>query len=148
MEVGLKVLCDAANVMPDGRLNILGEFEVINFFQVPFIVPSMALVLRLIASPGEKGTSHIINVVIVDEDGKPVAPPAIINVPVPISVPGVDVKFCVVLGINSITFQKFGDYRLDITINNESKGQIPFKINAVPRPPGMQLPGAPPYNLP
>ena len=69
MNVNLAVLCDAANVSREGKLNILGEFDSIHVATFPLVYPTMVLVVRLEAHPTEAG-EHSLKLHLVDEDGE------------------------------------------------------------------------------
>ncbi len=47
MHVRLAVLADAANATPEGKLNILGEFNVLYSSSFPFVWPRLFLALKL-----------------------------------------------------------------------------------------------------
>ena len=143
MDVKLSVLADAANLTNDGKLNILGVLSQINTFQVPIQYPHMAVVLQLTATPGERGTSHALKLVIVDEDGKPVVPPSEMKFVVPDNLPGPDVDLNIIAGMVGLQLMRFGDYRVDVLIDGQSKAQLRFKVQAVQPPPGMSLPPPP-----
>lgn len=56
MRVALGVLADYANVSADGKLNIMGVFQIVNVIQFPHVHAQMHLVLTLEADPSEAGT--------------------------------------------------------------------------------------------
>jgi hypothetical protein len=136
MEINLSFLCQAANQMPGGMINVLGLFNKIQHFQMPVQI-NMVLVLRLTASPGEKGTTQHIKVVVIDNDGVVIAPPIAMPLPIPVNLPGPDVEVHSIIGLNGVQFKQFGLYRVDITVNDVSKAQLPFALIAVPPPPGF-----------
>ena len=74
MQVNLLVLCDAANVSREGKLNILGEFDSIHASAFPLTYPTMVLVLRMEAHPTESG-DHRLKLRLLDADGQDVVPP-------------------------------------------------------------------------
>src|SRR5262245_14923941 len=74
VNVNLAVLCDAANVAREGKLNILGEFDSIHVATFPLIYPTMVLVVRREAHPTEAG-EHSLKLHLVDEDGGDCVPP-------------------------------------------------------------------------
>ena len=45
MRVALGVLADYANVSAEGKLNIMGVFQIVNAVQFPHVHPQMHLVL-------------------------------------------------------------------------------------------------------
>ena len=54
MQLEIGALADAANVSQEGKLNITGIFDALNFAQVPATYPLMVLVLRLVAGIKKK----------------------------------------------------------------------------------------------
>src|SRR4051794_18211871 len=74
VNVNLAVLCDAANVSREGKLNVLGEFDSIHASTFPLTYPTMVLVVRLEAHPTEAG-DHTLRLHLNDEDGQDVVPP-------------------------------------------------------------------------
>src|SRR5205807_2768216 len=70
MEVTLALLADAANVTPEGKLNILGTFDIIYASKFPHVHPSMVLVIRFTAKRAEFGRKRPIEINLMDEDGK------------------------------------------------------------------------------
>ena len=143
MDVKLSVLADGANVTNDGKLNILGIITQINTYEVPIVYAHMAVVLQLIASPGERGTTHALKLVMVDDDGKPILPPSELPFTIPDNLPGPEVDINVIAGMVGIQLKKFGEYRVDVLIDGQSKAQLRFKVQAVQLPPGMSLPPPP-----
>src|SRR5436189_5805888 len=83
MKVTLAVLADAANQTDNGKLNILGLFQTIFTSSVPVQNPQMYLVLVLKASPGEKGSTARLKLVLIDADGAPVFATTDYPIPVP-----------------------------------------------------------------
>ena len=70
MKFTIACLADAANISADGKLNILGQFDLIGAQEFPVRLPKMDLVLQIEAATAE-GPSHTIEIRVVDEDGKP-----------------------------------------------------------------------------
>lgn len=68
MEIALAVICDAANVSREGKLNLLGIFNSIHADGFPATHPHLSLVLRVEARLGEEGT-YPLEIRFVDEDG-------------------------------------------------------------------------------
>jgi hypothetical protein len=135
MQAKMAVLAEAANTTADGKLNVLGIFNKVRVNQVPFQHPHMAIVVMFEASPGEKGTQHKIRIVLIDEDGKAIAPPPEMNFIIPDNLPGADVEFNLVMNMVGVVFQRFGRHRIDITLDGTSIQQLPLTIQPVPLPP-------------
>jgi hypothetical protein len=73
MKLTLGLLADAANVTAEGKINILGEFNLIRAPQLPIGVASFTLVFRLEAA-GNEPSDHSFTIVLLDEDGDLVRP--------------------------------------------------------------------------
>jgi hypothetical protein len=133
MKVRLAVLADAANVSREGKMNILGQFDVIYSEAVPAHWPLMHLVIRLEATAGE-GRKHKVGIRIVDEDGN-LAGPMIdaegeFGPPFQVGAPS---SATMILGIGGATFQKHGTYCFEILVDGHNVDSIPLHV--LPRPP-------------
>ena len=130
MNIEAFLLCDAATDQ-QGKLNILGAFDNIFAKKMPTIHPACAVVARVRFEKIEEG-GHPIRIHIIDEDGKPIGPKLEVNVNVSI---GDDVDSAVtniVLNIQGLKFEKYGQYRIDIAIDNQIKGSLPFHVREIP----------------
>jgi hypothetical protein len=129
MNIEAFLLCDAATEQ-QGKLNVLGAFDNIGSKNVPAIHPACAVVARIRFEKIEEG-SHPIRINIIDEDGKQIGPNLQGNINVNI---GDDVDSSVaniILNIQRIKFEKYGQYRIDIAIDNQIKGSLPFHVREV-----------------
>ena len=70
MDISLAVLADYANISREGKLNIMGIFDVINASSFPTIHPQMQLVVRIEADALEARSQRRLQVVFEDEDGR------------------------------------------------------------------------------
>jgi hypothetical protein len=130
MNIEAFLLCDAATDQ-QGKLNVLGAFDNIWTRKVPTMHPACAIAARIRFEKVEEG-NHPIRIHIIDEDGKPIGPnlQGAINVNV-----GGDVDSTVtniVLNIQRLRFEKYGQYRIDIAIDNQIKGSLPFYVREIP----------------
>jgi len=71
MRVALGVLADYANVAADGKLNIMGVFQVVYAAQFPHVHPQMHLVLTLEADLSEAGKRKQLEIKLMGPDGAP-----------------------------------------------------------------------------
>lgn len=126
METEIFVLCDAAADY-QGRLNILGVFDSIFSKTVPAVHPHCSVALRIRFSRTEVG-EHSLFLHIVDYDGKMVIPP-------------LDGKFIVemqdherygainlVLNLQGLTFNSFGEYAVNISVDRHQIASLPFHV--------------------
>jgi hypothetical protein len=133
VNVNLAVLCDAANVSREGKLNILGEFDSIHVATFPLIYPTMVLVVRLEAHPTEAG-EHSLKLHLVDEDGGDCVPPlqggfATGDPPFP----GVPIRTApLILQMHGVRFDKPGHYAFELLVDNHHLRSLPLHVLADP----------------
>ncbi len=136
MNIEAFLLCDAATDQ-QGKLNVLGAFDNIWTKKVPAIHPACAVVARIRFEKIEEG-SHPIRIHVIDEDGKPIGPKLDGNVNVRI---GDDIDSSVaniVLNIQRLKFEKYGQYRFDLAIDNQIMGSLPFYVREMPNQTKLQ----------
>ncbi len=130
MNIEAFLLCDAATA-PQGRLNILGAFDSIYTRQLPFIHPACAIALRIRFEISEQG-DHPVKILIIDEDAKPLGPKLQGNINVKVK-EGMDSTIAnLVLNFQRLKFEKYGTYRIDLTIDNQKITDLPFTVREIP----------------
>ncbi len=132
MRLTLGLLADAANTTPDNKINILGEFNVVNARQFPAGVPSICLVFRLEAD-GAEADHHLFHIRLMDEDGNLVRPigDGEFNLGPPRG-GGAPRRVQAVLPIQLATFDKPGTYTFEILVDNERPDSIaPIEVTVV-----------------
>jgi len=133
MNIEAFLLCDAATDQ-QGKLNVLGAFDNIWARKIPAIHPACAVAVRIRFEKVEEG-NHPIRIHVIDEDGKPIGPKLEGNVNVRF-VDDVDSTVTnMVLNIQGLKFEKYGQYRIDIAIDNQIKGSLPFHVKEIPNQP-------------
>lgn len=132
MRLTLGLLADAANTTADGKLNILGEFNVIFSSQFPFSLASLSLVFRLEAD-GSEPDEHSLHVRLLDEDGNLVRPIADGKITLsPSGYEGIPRRVQGVLPISMATFEEPGTYTFDILVDNERPAFVsPIEVHVV-----------------
>lgn len=134
MEVEAFLLCDAATDQR-GKLNILGAFDSIYARQLPAIHPQCAVAARIRFDRSESG-EHEVKLLIIDEDGNSIGP----KLEGKVAVNVVEVDFMAVnliLYIHRMKLEKYGRYRIDLSINERHVAELPFNLRQVPEQPGM-----------
>ena len=129
MNIEAFLLCDAATDQ-QGKLNVLGAFDNIFAKEMPTMHPACAVVARIRFEKIEEG-NHPIRIHIIDEDGKSIGPNPQGNINVSI---GDDVGSSVaniVLNIQRLKFEKYGQYRIDLAIDNQIKASLPFHVKVI-----------------
>jgi hypothetical protein len=126
MNIEAFLLCDAATDQM-GKLNVLGAFDHIGAAKVPVKHPACTIVGRIRFERVEEG-DHRIRVQMIDEDARPLGPKleGIMNVRFTGDVDSVVSNF--VLNIQGLQFEKYGKYRIDLAIDGQIRGSVPFYV--------------------
>jgi len=130
MNIEAFLLCDAATEQ-QGKLNILGAFDTLFAKQMPVAHPACAIAARIRFDKIEEG-GHPVRIHIIDEDGKSIGPKLEGNINVSIGDDVDSAAINTVLNIQGLKFEKYGQYRIDLAIDNQIKGSLPFYIREVP----------------
>lgn len=130
MKVPLAVLCDAANVSREGKLNILGVFSALRARQFPCVHPSLTLVVALEATYTERG-EHAVDIRLVDADGG-----ELLKLDGRVDVqgerPGRPILTQAILQLNNITFPRPGTYTVDILLDRRHERSLPLEVHELP----------------
>lgn len=132
MKVPLAVLCDAANVSREGKLNILGVFSAVRAVQFPHAHPSMTLVVGLEATYTERG-DHAIDIRLVDADGQELLKldgHAVLQS----DRPGHPIFTQAILTLNNLTFPRAGTYTVDILVDRRHERSLPLEVMELATP--------------
>ncbi len=131
MEIEAFLLCDCATA-GGGKLNILGAFDIIWTKQIPAVHPSCAVVARARFSKFEEGM-HDVRITIIDEDGNIIGPD--LKDAISITVPPNEDSIIrnMILNIHGLRFNKYGQYRVDLTIDDQQVASLPLKVREVPK---------------
>jgi hypothetical protein len=131
MKIELFVLCDAATEY-HGKLNILGTFDAIWSKKMPVVHPMCAVALRMRFSKIEEG-EHKVKINIVNEDGKPIAPPfeTVINIQFKDSFP-TSIATNMILNLQGLKFENYGEYSIDLAIDGRHEASLPLYVNQIP----------------
>lgn len=133
MNVEAFLLCDAATDQM-GKLNILGAFDHIGVQKLPAKHPSCAIVGRIRFERFEEG-DHKIKVQMIDEDANPSGPNLEGNMNIRFAG---DVDSAVsnfILNIQGLQLEKYGEYRIDLSIDGQIKASLPFYVMEPPAHP-------------
>lgn len=131
MEIEAFLLCDCATAGA-GKLNVLGAFDGIWARQMPVVHPACAVVTRARFSKYEEG-QHNVRIAIIDADGNIIGPDLkdAISITVP---PNEDsIVRNLILNIHGLRFNKTGQYRVDLTIDDEQVASLPLKVREMPK---------------
>lgn len=132
MKIEVFALCDAA-VDYAGKLSLLGAFDGIFARETPVVHPQCAIALRVRVSRAEEGKHHLV-INFIDADGRPVMPGVNANFEVRIPPERESLSVNLVLNIHQLRFATFGDYAVDLTIDDQPAASLPLVV--VQRPAG------------
>jgi hypothetical protein len=137
MEVPLALLADYANVSSEGKLNVMGIFDIINSRRFPAIHAQMHLVFRVEANPAEAGSTKKLEIKLMAEDGQ-----ALFSLqgelaigakgPAPL---GEMLQSNHIVGLQALRFEKPGAYQFAILINDDTKKTVSLKVRELPAEP-------------
>lgn len=124
IEVNLAILADAANTSAEGKLNILGEFNMLMTEAPPWMLVGRSLVVRLVGHAGDEGP-HTVGLRLLDQDRNLVwsSGDAAIDFP-RARVAGAPARLQAIMGLPPLILPTAGDYELEILIDGEAKGCI------------------------
>lgn len=126
MQIEIFSLCDAATA-DFGKLSILGAFDAIGAVKTPTVHPQCAIALRVRFSRIEKG-EHKVAVSFIDIDGKNVIPPAQGVITMNFSEEQGSGSANLILNIQGLKLEKFGEYSIDLAIDGQQKASLPFFV--------------------
>ena len=132
MKVEIFTLCDAATDS-SGKLNILGSFDHIHARETPITHPLCAIALKIRFAKIEEG-NHRLKITFVDADGKLVLPSLDASLAVRCGPDESTVAANVVLFIQQMKLQGFGEYEIDLAIDGRLEGSIPLYVRALKDP--------------
>ena len=127
MDITLLLLADYANISQEGKLNVMGIFDRISVQSLPAQHPEMRLVMRLSASPAEKGQQKSVEVKLIDADGNANLTAAA-SLVVPSEAPQLTIEIVNILTLVGVRFAKAGSYAFHVLINGDDKGRVPFTV--------------------
>ena len=128
MDVTLAVLADYSNISREGKLNIMGIFDVIYSKVFPVLHPSMQLVMTFEIPRSELGIGKQIKVRLIDSDGGHV-----LELGGEITFPGdksseMFVKSHHIVTFNNLMFSKPGDYSFHVLVGGDEKRTVRLKL--------------------
>ncbi len=126
MNIEIFTLCDAATDS-GGKLNILGAFDRIFAGSMPAIHPLCAVAVRIRFARVEEG-KHRLNVTFGDADGKLVLPGLEASIGIRFGSEDTSAAANVVLCIQKLKLDSFGEYTIDLAIDGRQEGSLPLFV--------------------
>jgi hypothetical protein len=123
IEVTLAMLADAANLSNDGKLNVLGEFNLLLADEPPWAVVGRSLVVRFEGHAGDIGM-HTAALRLLDEDRNLVwaTADAQIEFP-PAKLPGIRARAVMIVPLPPFALMAEGTYELEVFVDGAQRGR-------------------------
>ena len=128
MEITLALLCEAANLTDDGRLNVLGAFDRLTTRTIPTEPTPLTLVVRTSTSPAEQDSLWDVIIRLLDEDGDIVSTVEALYTPNESDSSGSPNVETTVLRLPGIVFDDPGQYAIHVLFNGDEKARVPFEL--------------------
>ena len=135
MDTEAFLLCDCATDQM-GKLNVLGAFDSMYLRTVPAFHPACAIAARVRFERTEAG-AHQIRINVIDQDGKSIGPDLKGNIEVRFGDKADTTAVNIILNIQNLKFENYGQYRIDLTIDGNIKGSVPLYVREVPARGGL-----------
>ena len=134
MEVTVAALADHAS-LSDGKLNVLGVFDVINAHSVPAAHPRAVLVMRTLARNEDADKTVPMEIRLEDEDGRLTfkAQGEHRIGPIP---PGGFATANLIIELQNLPLPKFGHYAIVISLGGVEKIRLPLNVVELQPPAG------------
>lgn len=133
MKIEIFSICDAATEGA-GKLNLLGGFDTLHAGAAPIRHPACSVVVRLRFFVGEEGR-HQFCLRFIDSDGSAIGKGDLkgqIGIQFP---PHADSATAnIIVNLQNLEFPDFGEYRVDLLINDELVGSLPVFVRQMNRP--------------
>jgi hypothetical protein len=127
MEIEIFTLCDYAQDI-NGKLIVVGTFDLINANSFPSVHPSCAIAGRFRFSDKELG-QHSLRIKLIDEKGKDLITPVEGNIQVNKPLAGHYATMNFVLNLSQLKFETQGRYSFELYIDGEWKSGLPLVLN-------------------
>jgi hypothetical protein len=128
MDVDFGMVCDFASLTPEGKLNVLGVFQEINAPTLPFTLPMMFVVVAFTAGAAERGMKKNAKLMLLDPDAQLILGLESGPMEVPASRPGAKGRVNAVIGLNNVTFQRYGPHSFEVLVDDDTKGSVPIWV--------------------
>jgi hypothetical protein len=126
MNIEAFLLCDFASD-EHGKLTVVGAFDSIFANKMPTAHPACSVAARLRFDRIEEG-EHKVRVDVVDEDGKPVVSRLDGQISVHMRENVSSSAVNLVLHLQRVKFEKYGQYSINLAIDGKVEGSLPFTV--------------------
>ena len=131
MDLDTVMLADYASASAEGKLNVIGVFNIIRSNNFPTRHPVMYVVTIVSASMAEVGTTSKIGIKLMDEDAKIQLLDFSRDVTVEQRPSGQRYRLQGILQVTDIVFPKAGTYQISVLIDGHEKGSVQIYLEQV-----------------
>jgi len=122
------LVADYANLTGDGKLNVMGIFNIINAPSFPAKHSEMYLISKLYASPAEYGQTRKLTIKLLNEDGTQEVVNFSHDFVVPTGSGGKRVETNHIVRLTDIIFPNAGSYQFSVLVDNDLKGTMAVEL--------------------
>jgi len=130
MNIEAFLLCDCATDY-QGKLNVLGAFDNIYSKKIPTVHPACTVAARIRFAKIEEG-NHKLRIDVIDQDGKSIIPRLDGNISVRVKEDVGSSVVNLILNLQRLKFEVYGEYRIDLAIDGKVEGSLPFAVRELP----------------
>ena len=129
MDIQIATLCKSATEFPNQEMVIVGTLDTIAAKELPVVIPTCAIALRICITPEDSG-KHQFGVNVIDGDGNSLDENMPIMADMPIDLPET-IPFItrnLILNLQGLKFKEAGVYSIDMTLDEELIQRIPLRV--------------------
>ena len=128
MELLHLLVADYANLTRDGKLNVMGIFNIIYAPAFPAKHSEMYLISKLYASPAEYGQTRKLTIKLLNEDGTQELVNFSHDFAIPTGTGGKRVETNHIIRLTDIIFPDTGIYQFSVLVDNDLKGTVAVEL--------------------
>ena len=133
MNIEAFLLCDCATDQR-GKLNVLGAFDSIYARKMPTVYLACTVAARIRFEKIEEG-EHKVRIDVIDQVGKAIVPRLNARISVRARQDAGSSVVNLILNLQRLKFENYGEYRIDLAIDEKLEGSLPFSVREVPSQP-------------
>ena len=127
LRIEIFTLCEGA-VEQNGRLSMLGTYDVLHSQCFPLVLPQMTVVIRLRFWPGE-ARHHRVRLTMVDPDGRVMGAEAEAMINVNGTEEGLAAPYNLIVHMQAIEFEEPGEHAIAFHLDDALEGRLPFCVH-------------------
>lgn len=126
LRVEMFALCDGATEH-DGRLSLLGTYDLVQVSGVPCVLPLATVVLRVRFWP-EESRVHTFRVVLTSPDGEPVGSPVEVTATLQSACEERSAACNLIVQFQNVQIEEMGEHTFDFYLDGKIEGRLPISI--------------------